>query len=183
LIDDLEGIAEHENLWPDLVIVTGNLTRSARPDEYDGAFAFLERLAESLHLPRTHLVVLPGLSDVNLLDSEAYFLTEQARGRAPVEPYWPKWQMYAEAINRFYEGIDGVTFMPSEPWTLFEIAQLRVVVAAFNSTMAASHVHIDRPGSVGNQQIKWFASQLKRYRQAGWLRIGAVSHNLLAEPD
>jgi hypothetical protein len=81
-----------------------------------------------------------------------------------VAPYWPKWRHFAAAFEQFYQGVDGVSFTPDEPWTLFEMPDLAVVVAGLNSTMAESHLDSDHYGWVGEHQLCWFAEQLARYR-------------------
>src|SRR5205814_8076677 len=69
-----------------------------------------------------------------------------------------------------------VSFAPGEPWSLFEVPDLRVVVAGINSTMALSHREADDYGLIGEQQAEWFRSRLARYAELGWLRIGAIRH-------
>jgi hypothetical protein len=70
-----------------------------------------------------------------------------------------------------------VSFTPDEPWTLFEMPDLAVVVAGLNSTMAESHLDSDHYGWVGEHQYRWFAERLAEYRDRGWLRLAAVHHN------
>jgi len=57
------------------------------------------------------------------------------------------------------------------------MTDLRVVVAGLNSTMAESHLDDDHYGWVGEDQLRWFAEGLRRYRNEGWLVLGAVHHN------
>jgi hypothetical protein len=72
-----------------------------------------------------------------------------------------------------------VSFTPDEPWTLFEMPDLAVVVAGLNSTMAESHRNADHYGWVGEHQLRWFADRLAQYRDQGWLRLAAVHHNVV----
>src|SRR5262249_47750876 len=103
----------------------------------------------------------------------------------PVAPYFPKWTQFAAAFNAFYAEVEGASFTPDEPWTLFEMPDLSVVVAGLNSTMAESHRDADHYGWVGEHQLRWFADRLAGYRDRGWLRLAAVHHNVVrgAEPD
>jgi WD40 repeat protein len=96
-----------------------------------------------------------------------------------VPPYWPKWRQFAAAFAGFYADVDGVTFTPDEPWTLFEMPDLGVVVAGLNSTMAEGHRDSDHYGWVGEDQLRWFADRLADYRERGWLRLAAVHHNVV----
>src|SRR5262249_13032499 len=62
----------------------------------------------------------------------------------------------------------------------FEIPDLRVAVAALNSTLAGSHRPEDEYGWVGEEQADWFAGQLAPLEEAGWLRIAVIRHAPLA---
>src|SRR5262249_55621185 len=77
----------------------------------------------------------------------------------------------------FYAGLDGIGFTPDEPWTLFEMPELAVVVAGLNSTIAESHRDGEHHGWLGEHQLRWFARRLADYRARGWLRLGAVPPN------
>jgi 3',5'-cyclic AMP phosphodiesterase CpdA len=69
-------------------------------------------------------------------------------------------------------------FTEKDPWTLFVVEELKLVVAGLNSTMAESHQEKDHYGLLRDRQIDWFAEKLEPYKNAGWLRIGAVHHNV-----
>jgi 3',5'-cyclic AMP phosphodiesterase CpdA len=174
---DLAALAGEHDLRPDLIVVTGDLTEWGRPSEFAQAVEFLAGLADAAELPHRNVAVVPGSHDVNREACESYFLAQLAGERNPVPPYWPKWEYYAEAFNGFYEGVDGVSFAPDEPWTLFELPELNVVVAGLNSTVADSHRKDDHYGWLGEQQLRWFADRLAGYRERGWLRLAAVHHN------
>ncbi|HSV66372.1 MAG TPA: pentapeptide repeat-containing protein [Mycobacteriales bacterium] len=189
LHEDLRKLAGSHGLWPDLVVVTGDLAEWGLPSELDQVVEFLERLVEAVGLPRHRVAIVPGNHDINRKACEQYFLGEEAEEREPVRPYWPKWRHFAAAFERFYAdttwpgpawpGHDArPAFVPEQrPWTLFEMADLRVVVAGLNSTIAESHHDTDHYGWVGEGQLAWFAEQLRPYRDAGWLVLGAVHHN------
>jgi uncharacterized protein YjbI with pentapeptide repeats len=173
--DDLDRLRDAVGLWPDLVVVTGNLTESGARDEFDDAFLFLERLVGRLGSPRDRVAVVPGFHDVNRMLCEIHFKTAEVRGEQPVPPYWPKWDFYAMALHRFYGSEVDAGFRVAQPWSLFEIPDLAVVIAGLNSTMAQTHEH--HQGAVGEVQVRWFADRLRRYEGEGWLRIGAVHHD------
>jgi hypothetical protein len=90
-------------------------------------------------------------------------------------------------FDEFYDPLQGVLFTKKQPWTLFEMPDLNVVVAGLNSTMAEGH-DCQPPGKpneklprhvgyVGELQLRWFADCLKNRQNEGWLRIGIVHHN------
>jgi WD40 repeat protein/3',5'-cyclic AMP phosphodiesterase CpdA len=176
LVRDL-GQLENEGLRPDLVAVTGDLTERGLPEEFEQARTFLTGLVEAAGLRRRHVALVPGNHDVNRKLSEGYFLMQAGESREVVRPYWPKWRPFAHTMTRFYDGIDGYSFTPDEPWTLFEMPDLAVVVAGLNSTMADSHRDEDHHGWLGENQLTWFAERLADYRERGWFRLVVLHHN------
>ena len=178
LHDDLSGLADEHGLRPDLIVVTGDLAEWGLRTEFNQVTEFLAALCEAVEIPRRHVAIVPGNHDVNRKSCEAYFLEREGDEGAPVPPYWPKWRQFAAAFEEFYADV-AVTFTPDEPWTLFEMPELSVVVAGLNSTMAESHRHDDHYGHVGEHQLRWFASRLADYRARGWLRLAAVHHNVV----
>nr|MDT0656478.1 pentapeptide repeat-containing protein [Micromonospora sp. DSM 115978] len=181
LHEDLTGLAEEHDLRPDLLVVTGDLAEWGLRSEFDQVTAFLGALVEAVDLDRSRVVIVPGNHDVNRKACNAYFLNEEGEEREPLPPYFPKWKPFAAAFDDFYRDVPGVAFTPDEPWTLFEIPDLAVVVAGLNSTMAESHRPDDHYGWVGEHQLRWFAARLADYRERGWLRLGAVHHNAVRE--
>jgi len=160
----------------DLMVVTGDLTERARPSEYRQAVEFLTALSAAAGIPRRHVAIVPGRHDVNRMACQAYFAEQESREAEPVPPYYPKWHQFAQAFRDFYAGTSDATFTPDEPWTLFEMRDLAVVVAGLNSTMAETHREADQYGQVGESQLRWFASRLADFRARGWLRLAAVYH-------
>jgi len=102
LHEDLAKLAGSPGLWPDLVVVTGDLAEWGLRSEFDQVLEFLERLVEAVGLPRHRVAVVPGNHDVNRVACEGYFKVEEANEREPVPPYWAKWEHYAAAFERFY---------------------------------------------------------------------------------
>jgi len=174
---------EAPDLIIDLIIVTGDLSAHGRPSELREALAALDRLAQSLRLPRERVVLLPGDRDVNRDACAAYFSDCLAEEREPVFPYRPKWRSFAAAFQSFYGGVQGAAFSERVPWSLFEIPELRIAVAALNSTTAESHLTSsdgfpETNGLLGEEQLRWFAGAVEPYRRRGWLCLAAVHHPL-----
>uniref|UniRef100_UPI0031D849F6 trypsin-like peptidase domain-containing protein n=1 Tax=Saccharothrix mutabilis TaxID=33921 RepID=UPI0031D849F6 len=155
---------------PDLVVFSGDLTAAARPSEFERGFRFLAHLAEAVELPRSRVVVVPGARDVNLLACRAYFAQEEALERTPVPPYWPKWGPFAAAFDAFYDG--AATFTPDEPWSVFGLAGISVVVAGVNSTIPLSHEN--SVPDAGEAQVTRLNRRLREFRRRAWLRLGVV---------
>ena len=178
LHDDLSGLADAHDLRPDVMIVTGDLAEWGLRSEFEQVSDFLAALSEAVQIPRRHIAIVPGNHDINRRACEAYFLERESEEKAPVAPYWPKWRQFVAMFEEFYADV-GVTFTPDEPWTLFEMPELSVVVAGLNSTMAETHRDDGHYGWVGEHQLRWFAGQLADYRARGWLRLAAVHHNVM----
>ena len=110
---------------------------------------------------------------------QAYFHDCEARDRDPGAPYFPKLEQYAELFAELYDGLDGLVFDGAQPWTLFAVPDLQVVIAGLNSTMAESHRPEDDYGRIGEAQAAWFAERLRPFEEYGWLRLGVVRHDPL----
>ncbi|WP_156095183.1 TIR domain-containing protein, partial [Nocardia lijiangensis] len=162
---------------PNLIVVSGDLTESGRPREVDEALSFLTGLRVLLGLEPDRLIVVPGNHDVSKVACHAYFLNCEARERTPQPPYFPKLEQFARLFGELYQGLDHLVFDVGQPWTLFPIPELRVVVAGLNSTMAATHRAEDDYGSIGEPQAAWFAERLRAFEELGWLRVGVLRHD------
>ncbi len=161
----------------DLMVVTGDLTESGSPRECETALQFLTGLRALAGLEPHRLVIVPGGHDITMAASRAYFSSCEADDLRPQPPYWPKWRHFAKLFEEFYRGLDGPLFEAAQPWTLFAVPEMRVVVAGLNSTMASSHRQEDRYGWIGEAQAAWFAERLRAFERNGWLRIGVISHD------
>jgi 3',5'-cyclic AMP phosphodiesterase CpdA len=180
--DDLQYLEREHELRPDLVVLSGDLAEWGLKPEFDNLLPFVEGLIQLLKLPQNRVVLIPGNHDVNRKACEAYFNNCEADGEKPVAPFWPKWRHYAQFFHRFYRDCPDITFTETEPWTLFAMPELKLVVAGLNSTMRESHQAEDHYGYLGEAQLRWFADKLAPYRQEGWLRIAALHHNIRRGP-
>ncbi|WP_460368360.1 TIR domain-containing protein, partial [Actinocorallia lasiicapitis] len=177
IMSDLEALrASHGVPRPDLVVIDGGLTATGSRREADICSTFLQGLRELLRLEPQRFVIVPGERDVSRAACRAYFNNCEADDVAPQPPYWQKWRYFEKVFKGFYQGLDSIGFEASQPWSLFVLPELRVVVAGLNSTMAISHRAEDRDGRLGAEQTAWFAEQLRKYQDEGWLRLGVMSH-------
>lgn len=66
LIDDAAGLATAEMYGViDGIIVTGDIAYSGKPQEYDEAGAWLDRLTNAVGCPRTAVILVPGNHDID----------------------------------------------------------------------------------------------------------------------
>jgi WD40 repeat protein len=177
LPDDVTRLAEQSGVRPDLLVVTGDLTEHGRRGEFESAFGFIGALAEAAGVPRRQVAIVPGSRDFNHTLSRNYFAEQEEEGAEPLAPYFPKWKWFAEAMTEFYGDAD--VFTPDEPWTLFEMPELSLVVAGMNSTMAESH--LTHYGWVGDDQLRWFGRRLRESRDRKMLRLVAMHHHALRD--
>ena len=182
LVDDLEVLRKDHDLKPQVVLLTGDLSEWGKQSEFDDVLKFAIGLSERLSIPRRHFVTIPGNHDINRKLCEAYFNTCEAEDAEPKKPYWDMWRFYNKFFQGFYQEETDSHFTEAEPWTLFEMPDLKIVVAGLNSTIQESHRDEDHYGWLGEEQLRWFAKRLGDYQQSGWFRIAALHHNLRRGP-
>jgi 3',5'-cyclic AMP phosphodiesterase CpdA len=170
LRDDLLLLKRDHGLVPDLLVVSGDLAEWGMPQEFKDVLHFVEQLTKLLGLKRDRVVLVPGNHDINRKACEAYFKSCEADEQKPVPPYWPKWRHYHALFQQFYRDQPAITFTPDEPWTWYQVADLQVVVAGLNSTMAESHEDGTHYGHVGKAQLRWFAGKLEPFAEVSKLR-------------
>jgi 3',5'-cyclic AMP phosphodiesterase CpdA len=191
LTSDLDALAEAEGVRPNLIAMTGDLAEWGKKREFEDVARLARGLAAHLGLPIDRVLVIPGNHDINRKHCEAYFAICAAEDEEPEEPYWPKWKDYVSFFGDLYQDVDRYQFTESAPYTWFELPDLQLAVAGFNSTMRESHLdteaggHFGHYGYVGEGQLDWFAKRLAEAKTKGWLRIGLVHHNAIrgAEAD
>ncbi|WP_196278919.1 TIR domain-containing protein [Catellatospora vulcania] len=160
---------------PDIVAISGSLTNTGSIREFDEARAFVTGLRAGLGLPAHRIAVVPGPRDVTWAASQAYFDNCEADQVEPEPPYWPKWRHYRRFFSDVYSSVEGADFVAGQPWSLFSIPDLRIVVAGLNSTIAESHRASDHYGWLGVHQTRWFAEEMSEFGADNWLRIGLIS--------
>lgn len=174
-------LADRQVPAPDLLVVSGDLTESANLTEFQSAATFLRGLRVLLKLEPGRVVVVPGNHDVSKPLCHSYMLECEANNRRPQPPYYRKLELYERMFSEVFRGMDDLVFGSTQPWTLFPIPELRMVVAGLNSTLAATHLADDDYGFLGDPQALWFAEQLREFERQGWFRLGVLRHDPL--PD
>jgi 3',5'-cyclic AMP phosphodiesterase CpdA len=164
--------ADPEVPKPDLMILSGDITERAEDEEFAEALRFIDEICAVTGLTRDRVVVVPGNHDVSWAWSEVYFAECKALKRDPAVPYARKWTGY----QKFVAELHGATaFTEERPYRLHRFDDLRVAVAAMNSTINESHRAEDHYGWCGDEQLRWFARELGELE--GTLRIAVLHHN------
>jgi 3',5'-cyclic AMP phosphodiesterase CpdA len=173
LIYDLRDLVDGGHVQPiNLILISGDIAEEGRRSEYDQARAFVDQLCVFTGLDYDRVVVVPGNHDVNWHLSRAYFEECWADEHDPREPYTRKWRHY----QRFVADLHGeAAFTEEQPYRLHRFDDLRLVIAALNSTWRETHRKQDHYGWCGTEQLRWFESQLRPV--TGMARIGLVHHN------
>lgn len=65
LLQDVVYLSNQNNLKPDFIVVTGDITFSNKPAEYKQAGIFFDRLLKEVRLSKKRLFVVPGNHDVD----------------------------------------------------------------------------------------------------------------------
>jgi hypothetical protein len=107
---ELTRFTDNGGPLPELVVVTGDLTESGTPREFEEALTFLTGIRVLLGLETHRVVLVPGPRDVTLAACRAYFANCEADDVEPRPPYWPKWRHFARMFDEFYQGIEGLSF-------------------------------------------------------------------------
>ncbi len=176
---DLALLKKDHGVVPEAIMVTGDLAEWGLKREFDDVLLLLDKLSGYLNVPRHHIAFVPGNHDINRDTCLSYFAECKGDEKEPAPPYWPKWKHYASMFSQFYAEVPGAKFAEVQPWTLWEMPELRMVVAGLNSTMAESHLDGTHFGQVGEAQLRWFQQQLERYAREEWAVLGLVHHNVV----
>jgi 3',5'-cyclic AMP phosphodiesterase CpdA len=172
LVRDVAGLADIGVPPVDLVILSGDIAERGKRPEYEQARAFTDQIRQALGLGCERVVVVPGNHDVSWDLSMAAFAEwrDEHEDTDPPPPYAKKWRHYQDFVTSLH---GPAAFTEEQPYRLHRFEDLRVVVAAMNSTMLESHE--EHYGWCGRDQLRWFADQLAA--ADGMLRIGVLHHN------
>ncbi len=65
LLDDIAERINKDDLQPDFIIISGDIAHASRPEEYDLAKEFLDKLIDITNLSKDRLFLVPGNHDVD----------------------------------------------------------------------------------------------------------------------
>lgn len=184
LLADLErGLANDGIPRPDLIVVSGDIAQSGDADEYKEALELVDRIASSLHLDRSHVVVVPGNHDVHWPTCEDIFrirLTKadpeelcvaQKTGHFFVPTSESSYQSRLDHFRRFYQQLSGECY-PTERHksvTVHRFQELGIAFAGFSSLdLNDNHRFLGRihPEAIYSAQTE--LSSFDGYRVALW---------------
>ena len=161
----------------DLIVLSGDIVEHGLKSEYEQAKAFVDALCTQTGLKYHRVVVVPGNHDVNWSLSESYFAECRAEEVEPRLPYAKKWRHYQQFVSSLH---GPAAFTEEQPYRIHRFDDLRVVVAALNSTVQESHRADDHYGWCGSEQLRWAEARLRD--AAGCVRVGVLHHNARRRP-
>jgi len=142
---------------PDLIVISGDVTQRATPEEFSIARDFVERLLFLVNKDRNKVILVPGNHDINWdlaaraysPSSEGEFVNQRKQDepytqlvkRAPSGSYWRKdpnvYELRLDPFKQFYESFYGDRTFPlirSEMYSIHDLSrELNIVVIGFNS--------------------------------------------------
>jgi len=145
-----------ETGWrPDLVVVTGDITFSARPDQYRLASDFFDKLLEITGLPKDALFLVPGNHDVDWGKLDKYRKAVFSEPSEVIEFFhdieaqearryvFSKFESYAEFVNTYLVNQNGEPIRSFDEDHYFYVHTLdieagRIVILGLNSAWASA---------------------------------------------
>lgn len=138
----------------DGIILSGDLSNTATPSEFEAAQHFIEKLGERMQVPRERLVLVPGNHDVSWQHSMSAYRPKRRTQdlRLQEGQYIPQGDLVEIRDNKkyghrfkpfakFHHECTGVHY-PLEPdaqWTLTRFPELSLVVLGLNSAWELDH--------------------------------------------
>lgn len=175
---------------PDLVVVSGDVTQGAEPDEYEEAADMLRSLLDHLGLdPGKHLLVVPGNHDVHWPTAEDAFRPRKSRPSLPPELVVDRDGLYLcvtdeaayqsrfKHFRSFYRELIGGEYpsMRSDAYTLLTAdGDVEVALAGFSSCDLNDSFR--RHGSINVSAITAASEALSQYSTA--IKIAVWHHDL-----
>src|SRR3972149_5878317 len=65
LLIDIKKMSEEKNFTPIYIVLSGDITETATPEEFDDAANVIQEILNGLNIERTNILCVPGNHDVN----------------------------------------------------------------------------------------------------------------------
>lgn len=172
VINDLRDLQAKFSLWPDLVIVSGDLLDHASSQGIEPCISFLAELADALGLGRERVVLCPGNHDVDREMAET-------DPRQALAPYVAIWNAFYQPVSTLVPQLEG----RAELWSRCRLFNCNddLAVLSLNSCEALGNEHYRRHGYVGVKQLERAAKLLDNANLSPNTRRIAVLHHHLSQ--
>ncbi len=180
---DLDILEKNENIKPNFIVLTGDISNNSIEKEYEIAEEALQCLIDHLCMNRRYVVMVPGDHDVNRKLCEAARLEADAHGDFFNPPYYAKFKNYANFFYKFYENVQFPKEV--EPYRLdeedtfvnFYFPDEGIVFVGLNSCFDES----EKKPHYGNITLKQLEQAISNMNKFGtdkkMLRIALMHHN------
>ena len=167
----------------DLVAVTGDVAESGKPAEFKEGEQFLAALAGELALDQRRFVFVPGNHDISWPLCKKVEADQEEEGfdeselRKRLDSV--KLSRYEDFLRSFYGVVDlaEVALPLGRGAYLYSFSDLRLSVAALNSSERESHRRTDHVGFLSREQAEVLMVEWRSPAKAGLLKIVTVHHN------
>ncbi|MBN2006241.1 MAG: metallophosphoesterase [Anaerolineae bacterium] len=185
LLRDVAERIEEDNLRPDFIVVTGDIAFSGKPEEYQLAGSFFDKLLETTKLSRERLFVVPGNHDANrnLISNGAKAITNALVDRDntnailadtdDLKSVMKRFRGYAEFVNSYFGGHGN--FNDKQYFYVRSLISPgpRVMLLGLNSAWVCTSDNDKTPGVlVGERQ----ARAALEMAESGDLKIALLHH-------
>lgn len=160
---------------PDIIIVTGDISSTARPTEYNVAESFFKALADELCLDSTRFIFVPGDHDVSRFACQRVELLKDELGFSEKEFYKKINEVKLENFNNFTKAFNENVGKKSG--TIFNFNDFRLSIAVLNSCETESHRKKDHYGFISGKQSQELIDQWRVSDTVNWVRIVAMHHD------
>ncbi len=165
-----------------IVAVTGDLTNTGQPDEFDRVVEILQGLGGELGVGNNRFVICPGNHDIDWYECEIAELQGKQRKLSPADSRREvdrrKFDNYRSFQKRFYgDSVDSIARPIELEARRQDFEDLRVSVIAINTCERESHRREDHLGAVTQDQAQAICDAWISGGQDDWVRIMCVHHN------
>nr|WP_298720562.1 metallophosphoesterase [uncultured Steroidobacter sp.] len=195
----LKHAKEDRELWPDLIVATGDLSSIAEPWEFSEAAQTLQEMLTLAKLPPERLIVCPGNHDVSWSETQRAYdggppdRTPADRRRAA--------QSTPSKLKHFLEAFGSSTSSrpsmvsalprqgtPADAHSIHYFAEFGMIVIALNSSIRECHLPESHYGYIGEEQLRMVSKKLDQLQKdtvgsKPLYRVVLCHHPLFAPDD
>ncbi|MDR2407939.1 MAG: metallophosphoesterase [Bacteroidales bacterium] len=196
---------------PEVIVVTGDIIKGGTPNEiniqYTQVSDFLNKLTEFfLNNDKSRIIIVPGNHDIDWNRSRAAMIPYKINNEINVlkllaedsklrwswkdlslyiirdeNLYNARFDGFINFFNNFYNKIIEYSINPKEQYTIFDIPDLEVAFAAYNSCYNNDHLNLI--GCINPVCITKSSDKLAELHKKGRLLIGAWHHHVSGLPS
>lgn len=169
LLQDVVYLSHQKNLKPDFIVVTGDITFSNKPAEYEQAGIFFDRLLKGVRLSKKRLFIVPGNHDVDrnatiseiLAGSNRDNVNQILASKEIRHLFFKRLHNYAEFLNKYFGTMlkfDDDNYFYVKPLT---IGGKKLAIMGLNSVWSCVSDKRERI-LIGELQVRKALEQAKR---------------------